>query len=66
MGRLSNDVVCQFLVYTCMLQNFRETEKNEDGLYLLVLVESASLRSGATLAIFKVSGKIPFSKDFSS
>ena len=31
MGRLSNDVVCQFVVYTCMLQNFRETEKNEDG-----------------------------------
>ena len=36
------------------------------GLYLLVLVGSASLRSGATLAIFKASGKIPFSKDFSS
>ena len=41
-------------------------ERKEMGLYLLILLGYPPLKGGVTLAIFKASGKTPFSMDFSS
>ena len=46
------------------LETVQKQERKEIGLKLLILVGPSPLESGVTLAIFKASGKTPFSNPF--